>query len=117
MQFLPTWSDIMTSRATSFFATFRIALAAGGLLLATGTAMAADSERQSGASSTIAQERQNCMDGKTNQALRSRKPIVAICVTPAITTKTPASAATRYRRIRRPTVNAGPWAKAVLAAA
>lgn len=57
----------MTSRASSFFTTFRIALAAGGLLLATGTVMAADGDRQGGAGSTIAQERQNCMDGKTNQ--------------------------------------------------
>jgi hypothetical protein len=67
MQFLVTWSDIMKLRASSFIATFRVALAAGGLLLAAGTAMAADGVRQGGTSSTIAQERQNCMDGKTNQ--------------------------------------------------
>lgn len=57
----------MKLRASSFIAAFRVALAAGGLLLAAGTAMAADGDRQGGTSSTIAQERQNCMDGKTNQ--------------------------------------------------
>ena len=57
----------MKLRASSFIATFRIALATGGLLLAAGNTMAADSDRQSGTGNTIAQERQNCMDGKTNQ--------------------------------------------------
>jgi len=51
----------------SFTSAFRVALVAGGLLLAAGgNAFAADDGRQGG-SSTIAQERQNCMDGKTNQ--------------------------------------------------
>jgi len=50
----------------SFTSAFRVALFAGGLLLAAGgNAVAADVDRQGG--STIAQERQNCMDGKTNQ--------------------------------------------------
>ena len=51
----------------SFTSAFRVALVAGGLLLAAGgNAVAADGDRQGG-SSTIAQERQNCMEGKTNQ--------------------------------------------------
>lgn len=51
----------------SFTSAFRVALVASGLLLAAGgNAYAAEGDRQGG-SSTIAQERQNCMDGKTNQ--------------------------------------------------
>lgn len=51
----------------SFTSAFRVALVASGLLLAAGgNAYAAQGDRQGG-SSTIAQERQNCMDGKTNQ--------------------------------------------------
>jgi hypothetical protein len=45
----------------------RTSLLVGGLVCAAGGAIAADGDRQSGASGTIAQERQNCMDGKTNQ--------------------------------------------------
>lgn len=56
----------MTFHFLSPSAAFRIALISGGLLLAGGHAVAAD-DRQAGSSSTIAQERQNCMDGKTNQ--------------------------------------------------
>ena len=50
-----------------FTASFRVAFVAGGILLAVGTAIAADGDRQGGAGITIAQERQNCVDGKTNQ--------------------------------------------------
>lgn len=50
-----------------FHSALRAALVTGGILLAaSGSAMAADGDRQAGGS-TIAQERQNCMDGKTNQ--------------------------------------------------
>ena len=45
----------------------RTSLLVGGLLCAAGSSLAADGDRPSGAGSTIAQERQNCMDGKTNQ--------------------------------------------------
>jgi hypothetical protein len=45
----------------------RTSLLVGGILCAAGGAIAADGDRQPGASGTIAQERQNCMDGKTNQ--------------------------------------------------
>jgi hypothetical protein len=48
-------------------AALRTSLLVGGILCAAGGAIAADGDRQSGASGTIAQERQNCMDGKTNQ--------------------------------------------------
>jgi hypothetical protein len=66
MQFLAHWSDNMKF-PTSLTSAFRVTLVTGGLLLAAGgNAYAADGERQ-GAGSTIAQERQNCMDGKTNQ--------------------------------------------------
>lgn len=44
----------------------RTTLIAGGLLLAAGSGIAADSDRPGG-STTIAQERQNCVDGNTNQ--------------------------------------------------
>lgn len=57
----------MKLTVSSLTASFRVAFVAGGILLTASSAMAADSDRQSGASSTIAQERQNCMDGKTNQ--------------------------------------------------
>jgi hypothetical protein len=67
MQFLALWSDIMKCNASSLTASFRMALVAGGILFASGIAVAADGDRQGGTSSTIAQERQNCMDGKTNQ--------------------------------------------------
>jgi hypothetical protein len=67
MQFLALWSDIMKLTVSSLTASFRVVFVAGGILLAAGNAMAADGDRQGGASSTIAQERQNCMDGKTNQ--------------------------------------------------
>lgn len=52
---------------SSLTVSFRMVLAAGGLLLATGGAMAADGDRRGSNSGAIAQERQNCMDGKTNQ--------------------------------------------------
>ena len=51
----------------SLTAACRIALISGGILIAAGSAMAADGDRQSGTGSAIAQERQNCVDGKTNQ--------------------------------------------------
>ena len=57
----------MKFNAESLTVAFHTALVATGILLAGGSAMAADSDRQGGASNTIAQERQNCMDGKTNQ--------------------------------------------------
>lgn len=57
----------MTFPISRFSHSCRVALVAGGMLLATGSAMAAEGDRQAGASTTIAQERQNCMDGKTNQ--------------------------------------------------
>ena len=57
----------MNFPVSSLTAVFRTSLLVGGLLCAAGTSMAADGDRQSGTSSTIAQERQNCMDGKTNQ--------------------------------------------------
>jgi hypothetical protein len=55
----------MTSHSFSPAAAIRIALITGSLLFAGSQAVAAD-DRQAG-SSTIAQERQNCMDGKTDQ--------------------------------------------------
>ena len=55
----------MTLQSTSFTAILRVALVTGGLL-AGGSAVGADGARQGGAG-TVAQERQNCMDGKTNQ--------------------------------------------------
>ena len=57
----------MKCNASSLTASFRMALVAGGILFASGIAVAADGDRQGGTSSTIAQERQNCMDGKTSQ--------------------------------------------------
>jgi hypothetical protein len=57
----------MTFHFFRFTTTLRIALAATGLVLATGAALAAEGDRQAGAGSTIAQERQNCMDGNTSQ--------------------------------------------------
>nr|WP_314625760.1 hypothetical protein [uncultured Noviherbaspirillum sp.] len=57
----------MTLCTSSLNTSFRLALLAGGLLLAAGSAVAADGDRQGSASANIAQERQNCMDGKTNQ--------------------------------------------------
>ena len=57
----------MTTRTTSLTASFRMALLAGGLLLASSSTMAAESDRQGNTGITIAQERQNCMNGKTNQ--------------------------------------------------
>jgi hypothetical protein len=57
----------MTFHSSSLMTALRMTLVAGGILFAAGSAIAADSDRQSGASSTIAQERQNCLDGKTNQ--------------------------------------------------
>ena len=53
--------------SSSLLAPFRMALLGGGMLLAVGGAMAADSARPAAAGGTIAQERQNCLDGKTNQ--------------------------------------------------
>jgi hypothetical protein len=61
------WSDIMKCNASFLTASFRMALVAGGILFASGSATAADGDRQGGTSSAIAQERQNCIDGKTNQ--------------------------------------------------
>jgi hypothetical protein len=55
----------MTSQSFSPAAAVRFALISGSLLFAGSHAMAAD-DRQAGRS-TIAQERQNCMDGKTDQ--------------------------------------------------
>jgi len=57
----------MTIHSSRLTATLRMALAAAGLVLATGAALAAEGNRQAVAGSTIAQERQNCMDGNTNQ--------------------------------------------------
>ena len=57
----------MTFHFSSFTAACRIALVSGGMLIAAGNTLAADGDRQGGASTSIAQERQNCMDGKTNQ--------------------------------------------------
>jgi hypothetical protein len=57
----------MTFHSSRFTTTLRMALAAAGLVFATGAALAAEGDRQAGASSTIAQERQNCVDGQTNQ--------------------------------------------------
>jgi hypothetical protein len=67
MQFLAIWSDIMNCNASSLTASFRMGIAVSAILFVAGSALAADSDRQGGTSSTIAQERQNCMDGKTNQ--------------------------------------------------
>ena len=57
----------MKFNAESLTASFRMALVATGILFASGSALAADGDRQGGVSNTVAQERQNCMDGKTNQ--------------------------------------------------
>lgn len=57
----------MKFKTLSLSASASMALAAGGMWLAVGSAMATDSGRQAGTSNTIAQERQNCMDGRTNQ--------------------------------------------------
>lgn len=57
----------MTFRSFSLASALRMTLVAGGMLFAAGSAIAADSDRQAGAASPIAQERQDCMDGKTNQ--------------------------------------------------
>ena len=57
----------MTTRTISLNATFRMVLLAGGLLLASGSTMAAENDRQGSTGITIAQERQNCVEGKTNQ--------------------------------------------------
>ena len=57
----------MTTRTISLNATFRMVLLAGGLLLASGSTIAAENDRQGSTGITIAQERQNCVEGKTNQ--------------------------------------------------
>jgi hypothetical protein len=57
----------MTPCISTLTTSFRLALLAGSLLLAAGSAMAADGDRRGNANANIAQERQNCMDGKTNQ--------------------------------------------------
>ncbi len=57
----------MTPCIPTLNTSFRMALLAGSLLFAAGGAVAADGDRQGNANANIAQERQNCMDGKTNQ--------------------------------------------------
>jgi hypothetical protein len=57
----------MTIHSSRLTASLRMALAAAGLVLATGAALAAEGNRQAGDGSTIAQERQNCMNGNTSQ--------------------------------------------------
>ena len=52
------------SSSSSLAVAFRVALISGAALLAGSNAIAADSGRQAG---TVAQERQNCLDGNTNQ--------------------------------------------------
>ena len=57
----------MTPCIPTLNTSFRMALLAGSLLFAAGGAVAADGDRQGNANANIAQERKNCMDGKTNQ--------------------------------------------------
>ena len=51
----------------SFPHSIRIALLAAGMCMGAGSAVAADADKPAGTSSTIAQERANCMSGNTNQ--------------------------------------------------
>ncbi|MET0962502.1 MAG: hypothetical protein ABWY05_06735 [Noviherbaspirillum sp.] len=57
----------MKLKSPSFPHSLRIALLAAGLCIGPGSAMAADGDKSAGTSSTIAQERANCMSGNTNQ--------------------------------------------------
>ena len=57
----------MTFRTSTLSASFRMVLLAGGLLVAAGSTAAAEADRKAANGTVIAQERQNCMDGKTNQ--------------------------------------------------
>lgn len=57
----------MTSCTSFLNASFRTFMLAGGLLVAAGSTVAAEADRQAATGTVIAQERQNCMDGKTNQ--------------------------------------------------
>jgi len=49
------------------FSSISVLMLAAGVCLSAGNAMAADSTKQAGMNATIQQERENCMNGNTNQ--------------------------------------------------